>query len=95
MAEANLSIAALRGRHNGTDSKLPTGELAEAIELMEQAIGILNCLEVFGEPDVNVSGLSLLRPMAQAASGASQLVTRAQAFLIEADVIEAAEVNHG
>ena len=96
MAAPHPSNTELRRADNSTDSALPTGELAEAIELLQQARGVLECLEMFGEDDVDLSGLSLgqlgqhVRRMANAASGAARLVKSAQAFLIEARVVEVA-----
>lgn len=91
--ESRRAINALK-KLRTLDSALPTDELAEAIELLQQARGMLECLEAFGEPGMGISecGLSAdehVRRMANAASGAARLVKNAQAFLIEARVIEA------
>ena len=85
------------GETNDTNSILPSGEMAEAIELLESARGVLECVAVLGGPDVDPSKIDLKEhvcKMSAAAAGAARLVRDAQAFLIEAKVVES-EAGHG
>lgn len=81
----------------GTEFKLTGDEMCDAIQLMEQTIGILDCLEAFADPNVDATGFTdrgLAERMAQASGGASRLVHQAQAVLINAKEIEPG-VHHG
>lgn len=80
----------------GAVSPLKTEEIAEAINQLEGALGMLSCLEEVGGPCMDFTGVELKRhveQMAAAAGGIFHLVHRAQAILIEAPAIEV-EAGH-
>lgn len=86
------SKAELRARTNATESALPTGELADALVMLEEARGIVECIGLMADVNVDVTGLRLeevVRSMGSAAEGAARLVAQAEAFLIEAKEVEA------
>lgn len=77
----------------GTVSPLQIDEIAEAINQLEGALGMLSCLEEVGGPALDRTGVVLkshVAKMASAAAGVFHLVHRAQAILIEAPVVEVA-----